>query len=126
MFHHISFYLDTSANSDVGEVRLHGTRTPNEGRVEIRKNGGSWGLVCDHGFDINEANVFCHMLGYTNGAENWHDSSKFGHGNLDFHLDDMECTGEEISFLDCIAAPWDSHNCHSGQAAAVTCYPSKY
>ena len=100
--------------------------TEYEGRIEIRKNGGSWGIVCDDGFDINDANVFCQMLGYTNGAENAYQSSYFGHGNLDFHLDDMECTGYEVSFLECPATPWDSHNCGSTEAAGLRCYPSKY
>ena len=105
---------------------MHGTRIENEGRVEIRKNGGSWGIVCDDYFDINDANVFCQMLGYTNGAENAYQSSYFGHGDLAFHLDDIECTGYEVSFLNCPATPWDSHNCGSTEAAGLRCYPSKY
>ena len=99
-----------------------------EGRIEVRKNGGSWGIVCDDHFDINDGNVFCKMLGYTKGAEDYYSGSYFGHGNLDFHLDEMQCIGAEESFLDCPANSWNNHNCNSGKAAGVKCYPnpSKY
>ena len=104
--------------------------TEYEGRIEVRKNGGPWGLVCDDYFDINDANVFCKMLGYTNGAETAYTQSHFGHGNLDFHMDDLVCTGQELTFLDCPyvsgssgAGGWGSHNCGSGEATGVRCYP---
>ena len=58
-------------------------------------------VVCDDFFDINDGDVFCKMLGYTNGAETVYLQSHFGHSNLSYHLDDLQCTGEEESFLDC-------------------------
>ena len=104
--------------------------TEYEGRIEVRKNGGPWGLVCDDSFDINEGHVFCKMLGHTNGAETVYTNSHFGHGNLAFHMDDLECTGQELTFLDCPyvsgssgAGGWGSHNCGSGEATGVRCYP---
>ena len=118
--------------------------TENEGRIEVRKNNESWGIVCDDFFDINDGDVFCKMLGYTNGAETVYLQSHFGHSNLSYHLDDLQCTGEEESFLDChlqcngeeesyldcpileASKGWDSHNCEPGEAAGVKCYPSEY
>ena len=102
--------------------------TEYEGRIEVRKNGGPWGLVCDDGFGIEDANVFCKMLGYTNGAETVYTNSHFGHGNLNYHSVYLGCTGAEESFLDCPANSWNSHNCGSGEAAGVKCYlnPRKY
>ena len=110
-------------------MRLTDGATENEGRIEVRQNVEDWwGIVCDNWFDINDANVFCKMLGYTNGAEDYYSGSHFGHGNLDFHLDEMQCIGAEESFLDCPANSWNNHNCNSGKAAGVKCYPnpSKY
>ncbi|KAK3704228.1 hypothetical protein QZH41_007852 [Actinostola sp. cb2023] len=45
-------------------VRLAGGRSPNSGRVEVRYHG-VWGTVCDDGWDTNDAEVVCRMLGYT-------------------------------------------------------------
>ena len=99
--------------------------TEYEGRIEVRKNGGPWGLVCDDGFGIEDANVFCRMLGYTDGAEIAYTQSHFGHGNLDFHMDDLVCTGQELTFLDCPYSGWGNDNCSPGsEATGVRCYPN--
>ena len=105
-------------------MRLTDGATENEGRIEVRQNvEDSWGIVCDNWFDINDANVFCKMLGYTNGAETAYTNSHFGHGNLDFHMDDLVCTGQELTFLDCPYGGWGSHNCGSTEATGVRCDP---
>ena len=43
-------------------VRLAGSSSPNEGRVEICQND-QWGTVCDDGWDRNDARVVCRQLG---------------------------------------------------------------
>ena len=45
-------------------IRLVGGVYQWEGRVEIYHNG-QWGTICDDGFDRQEAQVICFMLGYS-------------------------------------------------------------
>ena len=45
-----------------GDIRLSGG-IENEGRVEICYHN-QWGTVCDNNWDIYDARVVCHQLGY--------------------------------------------------------------
>ena len=79
--------------------------------------------MCDDGIGKPEADVICRMLGYPHGSEiAWmglrskrNDSignvHSFGHGSGGILLDDLDCTGNEDSVIQCKHRTWGSHNC---------------
>ncbi|XP_041471784.1 leucine-rich repeat-containing protein 4-like [Lytechinus variegatus] len=73
--------------------------TPEEGRVEVRING-TWGTLCDNGFDINDAHVICRSLGLT-GALGTTPLSEFGPSSLNIHAIDLQCNGNETDISEC-------------------------
>ena len=113
-----------NASADQVEVRFGGSSKANEGYVELNVNGRGWKGVCDDWFGINDAHVICRMKGYPEGAEMAYQASKpFGHGASrdSFAVDDLRCTGTELSIVECKHANWYTDNCSKGEWAAVKC-----
>ncbi|XP_035673207.1 scavenger receptor cysteine-rich domain superfamily protein-like [Branchiostoma floridae] len=62
-----AYQVRTDANfgQDTIRIRLTGGSGPDEGRVEVRQDGGlTWGTVCQDYFDMRDADVVCRMLGF--------------------------------------------------------------
>ncbi|NWX80733.1 C163A protein, partial [Alca torda] len=89
------------------------------GRVEIYYQG-SWGSVCDDGWDLSDAAVVCHQLG-CGGALEAVGSAGFGEGSAQIWLESVNCSGAEAALWDCPAGSWGQHDCGHKEDAGVVC-----
>jgi hypothetical protein len=53
-------------------------------------------------------------------------SAYFGAGKLPIHLDDVKCTGTEISLPQCPHGSWGSNNCGHGEDVGISFTQSNY
>ena len=102
-----------------GSVRLVGGASDSEGRVEVYYNG-SWGTVCDDGWDISDANVVCQQLNYSRATSALGDAY-FGAGSGPIHYDEVTCNGTETRLADCAHNGVGIHDCGHGEDAGVQC-----
>ena len=117
----ILLYIDVTANDTAaeGSVRLVGGDTLLEGRVEVFLLG-QWGTVCDYNWDIADATVVCHQLGYPRAVEAPR-SATFGAGSSPSWYYSLYCTGKEHNLTECSKSTsnFGSACSHSHDAGAV-------
>ena len=97
------------------------TNSPSSGRVEVLHNG-TWGTICDNSWNVNDADVVCHQLGY-NGALSAPGDAAFGLGTIQIWLDDLQCVGDETSISECSHRGWGVHSCRHSKDAGAVCHP---
>ena len=88
--------------------------------MEVYHNG-EWGTVCDDGWDLNDAQVVCHELGYSNVISVKHNAF-YGQGNdKKIWLDHLNCVGTEWTIGNCLHNGWNARYCNHHQDAGVRC-----
>ncbi|NXJ32000.1 HIPL1 protein, partial [Ciconia maguari] len=105
-----------------GAVRLmeQRGRGRRRGRVEVYIDG-EWGTVCDDGWSSPAAAVVCRQLGFPH-VVRASKKAEFGQGtSLRILLDDVQCSGQEKTLLECDHADVGTHNCSHEEDAGVVC-----
>uniref|UniRef100_UPI000D301F8F neurotrypsin-like n=1 Tax=Maylandia zebra TaxID=106582 RepID=UPI000D301F8F len=102
-------------------IRLVGGRSKSEGRVEVL-HAGEWGSICDDQWDDSDAEVVCRQLGLSGVARAW-GQAHFGKGSGRLWLDEVRCTGNELTLEQCPKSAWGEHNCLHSEDAGVSCNP---
>ena len=114
-----TIFADVTLNdtTEEGSVRLVGRANLTEGHVEIFFLG-QWGTVCNYGWDLVDATVVCHQLGYLRADR----STSLGAGSGPSWYSNVRCAGTEMQLTEC----WKSISplgsaCSSSQKAGVVC-----
>jgi len=78
-----------------------------------------WGTVCNSGWDTNDAEVVCRMLGYT-GVQKYR-TFEFSSTKGIIWLSSLRCTGTEMSIANCTHNGWGRTGCYHNRDVGVTC-----
>jgi len=116
--HNCGHHEDVSVSCLAPAVRLVGSSSSQEGRLEVYHDG-IWGTVCGDYFNDSAARVVCHMLGY--GYFGHFLSRSYGAGSEPIWLDDVQCNGTETNISDCQHNDWGDHNCGHSEDVSVSC-----
>uniref|UniRef100_A0A803JQ18 Soluble scavenger receptor cysteine-rich domain-containing protein SSC5D n=1 Tax=Xenopus tropicalis TaxID=8364 RepID=A0A803JQ18_XENTR len=107
------------------DVKLVGGSTRCEGRVEV-KHRGTWGTVCNDGWNNNAALTVCKQLS-CKPLNTFHEpihNIYFGAGEGRIWLSGLSCTSEDKVLWDCKRNMWGLHKCRHAEDAGVICSDS--
>jgi receptor-type tyrosine-protein phosphatase Q len=102
-----------------GSVRLRGSSSSYQGRVEVCVSG-VWGSVCHDSWGVADARVACRKVGYPLPNPTVYTNAAFGQASLPILLDDVQCSGTELTLTSCT---YDSNtgDCSHSEDAGVKC-----
>ena len=104
-------------------LRLQGPLSANgTGRVEIFYHG-QWGTICNYGWDMRAAKVFCRYLGYSD-AVRILPSNEVPSDSGRLWLINVACTEKEQHVTNCAHIPWGINDCSHADDAGVECETS--
>ena len=83
-------------------------------------DNAQWGTVCDDDWDIHDARVVCHHLGYPDVVAAPL-SAYYGQGAGPIWIDDVECLGIELDLFACGHNRFGYHNCEHDEDASAEC-----
>nr|XP_057912674.1 deleted in malignant brain tumors 1 protein-like [Doryrhamphus excisus]XP_057912675.1 deleted in malignant brain tumors 1 protein-like [Doryrhamphus excisus] len=113
----LSLLLSTECDREIRLVGHGSSRC--SGRVEVFHTG-VWGTVCDDHWSHINSDLVCQEMqcGSTLASKK---SAYFGEGVDQIWLDDVECTGKELSILKCPHRPFGENNCGHSEDVGVIC-----
>lgn len=100
-------------------IRLAGSSTANEGRVEIFKQG-TWGTICDDKFDMIDASVVCKELGYAGASTKTVNVNEDANPSMKIHINELECDPGDY-FWYCSHNNADRPICNHDEDVKVSC-----
>nr|XP_055046940.1 deleted in malignant brain tumors 1 protein-like [Misgurnus anguillicaudatus] len=110
-------------SSDAGiicrDVRLVNGADVCSGRVEVLNNN-QWGTVCDADWNLTDAAVVCNSMGCGTPIAA-PTGAFFGQGSGSVWLDDVICSGNEVTLKNCLSNGIGKSSCGHEQDAGVVC-----
>lgn len=101
--------------------RLANGSKPNEGRVEVF-HLGSWGTVCDRGWNNEAGLVACKSLGYSSLVQTFFGGHfPQGDNSSQVMFDNVVCTGSEAELSLCKHSGWGISNCNHQRDVGIKC-----
>ena len=79
-----------------------------------------WGTICDDQWDINDARVVCHQLGFAD-AMSAPRLAHYGQGTGPIWLHEVSCLGTEPDIFNCRHNGTGNLNCGHHEDASVEC-----
>ena len=102
------------------KLRLQGpkAKTDGIGRLQILYHG-TWGTVCNEGWNIKNANVACRQLGFAGAKSALNYNVRHGTGKI--WMSDVSCTGNEMMLASCVYNGWGNTTCNHYQDVGLHC-----